>query len=51
MRNKKVEAVVEKKKPVRRVFGRLKGIEVHGKIFTVELTKAGVRVRERCHRR
>ena len=51
MGDKKQAAAKAKAKPVRRVWGRLKGIDVHEKLFTVELTKQGVRVRERCHRR
>lgn len=35
----------------RRVFGRVRGVEAHGKIWKVELTKAGLRVRQRSHRR
>lgn len=43
----------ERKKPVRRVWGRLKGVEVPGqdKVFTFELTVAGVTVRKRNSRK
>jgi hypothetical protein len=34
---------------VRHVFGRLKGIEAHDKLWRLELTKSGLTVRQRCH--
>lgn len=36
------------KKHKRRVFGRLKGVEAPGGLYTLELTKSGLRVRKRC---
>ena len=41
------EQATERKRKPRLVFGRLKGIEHAGSLWTVALTKAGVQVRRR----
>lgn len=41
---------MEEKAVKRKVFGRLKGVEAPGGLYTLELTKSGLRVRKRCTR-
>jgi hypothetical protein len=46
-----MEKKVTKKKPVRHVWGRLRNVEAGDKLFTFQLTKVGLTIRQRNRRK